>query len=75
MFLYIHDIMVHPDFQRNGIGTLIMNKLLEKVELIKRENPDARVYLGASSGKEDFYKKFGFVTRKDYGLGDGMILK
>lgn len=32
------------------------------------------MYLGASSGKEEFYKKFGFVTRKEAGLGSGMIL-
>lgn len=52
-----------------------MNKLLEKIEKIKNENPSVRVYLGASKNKEEFYKKFGFITRKDAGLGAGMILK
>lgn len=29
-FMYIQDIMVKPEFQNKKIGTLIMNKLLEK---------------------------------------------
>lgn len=74
-FLYIHDIMVDPKYQNQKVVTTIMNKLLEKVKEIKKENPSLRVYLGASLGKEDFYKHFGFVERKEAGLGSGMILK
>ena len=46
-FMYIHDVMVMPEYQNKKIGTSIMNKLIEKIENIKKENPDARVYLGA----------------------------
>lgn len=74
-FLYIHDVMVIPKYQSRKIGTQIMNKLLQKVNEIKKENPDMRVYLGASEGKELFYRKFGFIPRKEAGLGAGMILK
>ena len=74
-FLYIQDIMVKPEYQGNKIGTMIMNKLLEKVNVIKKENPDLRVYLGASKDREKFYEKFGFVKRIDADLGYGMILK
>lgn len=74
-FMYIHDIMVRPEYQGNKIGTLIMNKLLEKINEIKKENPDLRVYLGASKNREKFYERFGFVKRKDADLGYGMILK
>lgn len=73
-FLYIHDVMVVPEYQGKGIGTMIINKLLEYVEKVKSENPSVRVYLGAASGKEGFYKKCGFVTRREAGLGEGMIL-
>lgn len=73
-FLYIHDVMVLPKYQNKKIGTKIMNKLLEKIEQIKLENPYVRVYLGASKGKEEFYKKFGFITREEAELGKGMIL-
>ena len=73
-FLYIQDIMVKPEYQNNKIGTTIMNKLLEKINEIKKENPDLRVYLGASKNREKFYEKFGFVKRVDANLGYGMIL-
>lgn len=74
-FIYIHDVMVVPSFQSQGIGSMIMNKLLEKVKEIKEENPSVRTYLGASAGKEGFYEKFGFVKREEVGLGSGMILQ
>ena len=72
--MYIHDIMVLPDYQSKKIGTMIMNKLLEKINELKKENPDILVYLGASKNKEGFYEKFGFVKRIDAGLGYGMVL-
>ena len=73
-FLYIHDVMVIPKYQNKKIGTQIMDKLLEKVNQIKLENPYVRVYLGASKGKEKFYERFGFITRENANLGSGMIL-
>ncbi|MBQ9266977.1 MAG: GNAT family N-acetyltransferase [Clostridia bacterium] len=74
IFLYIHDVMVDPAYQRMKIGTEIMNKLIEKINEYKKINPDIRVYLGASKGKEPFYEKCGFVTRDKANLGAGMIL-
>lgn len=74
MFLYIQDVMVIPSYQGKKIGTEIMNKLLEKVMEYKKVNPSIRTYLGASLGKENFYKRFGFATRKDASLGEGMVL-
>ena len=74
-FLYIQDIMVIPEYQSNKIGTMIRNKLLDKINDIKKENPSLKVYVGASKNKEHFYEKFGFVKRVDANLGYGMILK
>lgn len=73
-FLYIQDVMVRKEYQNNKIGTKIMLLLLEKIKEYKKVNPALRVYLGASSGKENFYKKFGFISRKEAELGEGMIL-
>ena len=73
-FLYIHDVMVIPKYQNKKVGSQIMNKLLEKINQIKIENPYVRVYLGASKGKEKFYERFGFIKREDANLGSGMIL-
>ena len=35
-FMYIHDVMVLPEYQSKKIGTFIMNKLLEKINEIKK---------------------------------------
>ena len=75
IFLYIQDVMVIPEYQSKKIGTEIMNKIIEKIEEYRGLNPNIRVYLGASEGKEMFYKKFGFITRKEANLGEVMILK
>lgn len=72
-FLYIHDVMVLPEYQSQKIGTMIMKNLLQKVSTIQKENPSLRLYLGASLGKEGFYRKFGFLSREEAGLGSGMI--
>jgi len=74
IFLYIQDVMVIPKYQGKKIGTMIMNALLEKIDEYKKINPSIRTYLGASKGKEEFYKKFGFQTRSEVDLGEGMIL-
>lgn len=74
IFLYIQDIMVIPKYQGKKIGTGIMNKLIEKINEYKKVNPEIRTYLGASKGKENFYKKFGFISRPNEELGAGMIL-
>ena len=75
IFLYIQDVMVIPEYQGKKIGTNIMTELLKEVEEYKKVNPNIRTYLGASKGKEDFYKRFGFVSRPNEELGAGMILK
>lgn len=74
IFLYIQDVMVIPEYQGRHIGTSIMNKLIDKVNEYKKINPSIRTYLGASKGREEFYKQFGFVTRGDADLGEGMVL-
>ena len=74
IFLYIQDVMVIPEYQGQKVGTGIMKKLIEKINEYKKVNNGIRTYLGASAGKEDFYKRFGFDTRAGAGLGPGMVL-
>ena len=58
IYFYIQDIVVHPDYQKHGIGNEIMNHL---VEYLKTNGPDkAFVGLFASQDKETFYEKFNF---------------
>ncbi len=72
-FMYIHDVMVRPEYQNKKIGTMIMNKLIEQIEIIKKENPDMRTYLGAAKGKEEYYERYGFIKRVSADVGAGMI--
>lgn len=51
---YIADVAIHPDYQGQGIGKAIVNKLLE---FSKGYN---KILLFASIGKEPFYAKLGF---------------
>lgn len=74
-YLYVHDIIVIPEYQGKKIGAMIMNKLVDKINEVKKDNPYLRVYLGASKNKEKFYKKFGFIEREYTDLGPAMILK
>lgn len=74
IFLYIHSVMVLPEYQGKNIGTGILNNLLDKINEYKKVNPNIRTYLGAAKGKEGFYEKFGFVTRPNEDLGAGMAL-
>ena len=74
IFLYIHSVMVLPEYQGKHIGTGIINKLLEQINEYKKVNPDIRTYLGASKGKEGFYERFGFEVRPNGDVGAGMIL-
>lgn len=51
-----------------------MERIAKKILEYKQIYGDLRAYLGASVGKDDFYKKFGFITREEAGLGAGMVL-
>ena len=58
IYFYIQDIVVHPDYQKNGIGNEIMTIL---IEYLNKNAPDkAFVGLFASEGKEPFYEKYNF---------------
>ena len=74
IFIYIHSIMVLPEYQGKGIGRGIVTNLLKQIDEYKKVNPDIRTYLGASKGKEGFYEKFGFEKRPNGDVGAGMIL-
>jgi aralkylamine N-acetyltransferase len=53
MYAGIYDVVVDPEFQKNGIGKSIMNTLVSKV-------PHAGIFLTSTFGNEAFYHKLGF---------------
>ena len=52
--------MVHPDFQRKGIGTMVMETLLEHCQ----QGNIIWVQLFCAKGKQSFYQKIGFKKRE-----------
>jgi len=54
----IYDVVVHPDYQRRGIGTRLMNELM-------RQLPVWRVLLVADSEAAPFYTRLGFEPYGD----------
>jgi len=54
----IYDVIVHPEFQKQGIARQIMEYLLNKLSNI------SCVHLISTSGNEDFYKKLGLKRIK-----------
>ena len=75
VFLYIQDIMVKKEYQKQGIGGKIVEFTLDIIREYKKINSDVRVYLGASKDKEAFYEKYGFLRRPNEFVGAGMILR
>lgn len=72
MYFLIVDVVVHPVFQKCGIGTDIMNMLLKYVEKKTPTGGRSSVQLVAEKGKEPFYEKLGFKTIPNEFCGSGM---
>ncbi len=71
---YIQDLIVIPDSQRNGVGTLIIKRLKEYVDGIREEGTTMMLCLMCAKGREKFYEKNGFTIRPTDTLGPGMIM-
>ncbi len=55
---YIQDLMVHPDYQGKGIGTDLMDKMIEYLK-------EKRIYMISVVYEEclkSFYERFGFYS-------------
>lgn len=71
---YIQDVFIKPEYQRKGIGKLIVEKLLEYIK--SNSMPNSRVIVGlmAAKDKEEFYQKLGFRIRPNEKEGNGMMI-
>lgn len=69
---FIQDIVVLPSYQNKGVGTLLVNSLLDYV--YRHATSASVVSLMASKGKESFYEKIGFQKRDGLIKGMGMEL-
>ncbi len=57
---YIKDVVVRPDYQKQGIGRLLINELLKFVKENGVSNTEVFVELCAVPDKVPFYEKLGF---------------
>lgn len=68
----ILDVVVLPEYQNIGIGKTMMNMIMSFIESNLNTEETAYIALMAAKGKEDFYKKFGFLERPNESHGAGM---
>ena len=61
IYLYIQDLIVLPEWQGEGIGKRLMQKLMEYIGNVAQQN--TFVGLMAAEGISGFYEKFGFKER------------
>jgi predicted GNAT family N-acyltransferase len=71
MAFYIQDVIVSKEYQGKGIGTQIMNRIMDFISSVAVVG--AVVGLFAAKDKESFYKKFNFIPRPNESGGKGMI--
>ncbi|MFC1958345.1 GNAT family N-acetyltransferase [Chloroflexota bacterium] len=69
---YIQDTIIKPDYQRKGIGTNLMNKIMEYIRTHASHN--SIIGLLSAKGKEQFYEHYGFVIRPTDRFGSGMTI-
>ena len=59
----IMDVVVIPEYQGMGIGTKMINRLLQRVNDRLEPGEEVLLQLLAAPGKTNFYKKFGFKVK------------
>lgn len=70
---YIQDLVVHPSYQKLGVGEGLMNKLIAHAESLRLPDTELMLCLMCAKGRESFYTRYGFIPRPTDSLGPGMI--
>ena len=70
----ITDVLVLPKYQRSGIGSELTKRL---IHYIKENAPKGEhlVFLLCNKGKENFYRKLGFIELPNNEEGPGMAME
>lgn len=72
IYITIVDVVVAPQYQGKGIGTAMMERLIEYVECTTPAGGRVSLQLISEKGKEEFYKKLGFKQLPHEFCGSGM---
>ena len=70
---YVQDLIVVPESQHLGIGSIVLKALIHYVETLCIGESKMMLCLMCAKGREKFYEKHGFITRPTDNLGPGMI--
>ena len=70
MYFYIQDVIVHPSYQSQGIGTVLMDTIEGYLHYTAQKG--STIGLLAAQGKEAFYARYGYIQRPNNALGNGM---
>ena len=70
MYFYIQDVIVDPNYQQMGIGSVVMKQI--ESYLLMSAKKGSTIGLLAAKGKEAFYSKYGYTKRPNDSLGNGM---
>ena len=71
-YYMIVDVIVHPDFEKQKIGTSILNMLLKYVDNHTPSGGRSSIQLIAEKEKESFYETLGFKRIPHEFCGSGM---
>lgn len=72
MYYMIADIVVQPNYQKQGIGKTIISMIIEYVDMTTPIGGRSSIQLIAEKGKEAFYEKMGFRVIPHEFCGSGM---
>lgn len=72
LYFYIQDLIVHPEFQRKGLGKALMNELLHYIKT--HAVSGAFVGMMAAKGRVSYYERFGFKVREADAPGMFLII-
>ena len=70
---YVQDLVIPPQAQGYGIGSLVLSRLTQYVESLRLPGTEMMFDLMCAKGRERFYEAHGFLTRPTEKLGPGMI--
>jgi GNAT superfamily N-acetyltransferase len=70
IYFYVQDLITHPRYQRQGVATGVMERLMAYVNATSRRG--AFVGLMAAPGLEGFYSRFGFSRFPNESPGMGI---
>ena len=70
MYFYIQDVVVDPSYQKQGIGSALMDKI--EGYLSDATSEGSTIGLLAAQGKEAFYSRYDYTQRPNSSLGHGM---